>query len=761
MIRTRTLISVVFYLFLFTISGYTQDVKKIAQEPNDTFHEIIKAERRAAQNRMQFKANQNTTNYDIKYHRLECTVDPASDPASISGNVTTYWEAVEPMNTIIFDLAGNMNVSQVIQRGDSLTFTHNGDELVVTLPVTQVTGVLDSLTITYWGNPSDSASGSLFGGFVSFNQQTHNGIPILWTESFFGVKEWFPCKQDLKERADSIDVFVTHPQFYNTHEYKTASNGVLVSETVHDSTKTTHWKHRYPIPAPLICIAVTNYSVYHEYAYAGTDHEFPIINYVFPEHLSDVQKYTPVTTTIMELYGDLFEMYPYADEKYGHAEIIANYGMENPTIAFMGVFDDREFIAHELAHEWFDCKVTCGSMEDIWLSEGFATYLDLLTREHLDGNEAFITKRRQYVRDITAKSNGSVFCTDTTSVDRIFDYRLTYKKASMVLHMLRYKLGDTDFFGAIQNYLADPELAFGYARTIDLQNHFEAQSGFDLDNFFADWYTGEGHPSYQLQWNQSGDDAYFLINQSQSHPSVSFFEMPVPVKVNGSDGQSQWLRLENTENGQLYVENVSFPITSVQVDPERELITGYNRGTYSPCLSNSEMQTISVIDTIYLPDSILVTICEDGIIYLVPEDTDTDIAVIRGACIDSIVAISNTPVNVPLSGLDNGTYWLYARDSTGNISEFEAFTIMGVGVEQGNSESFHIYPNPTNSLLTIETESSDHYSINITTLNGQHILIGEMEGASHQVDLSSFQKGVYLITIRSKDFVTTRKIIKM
>lgn len=71
-----------------------------------------------------------------------------------------------------------------------------------------------------------------------------------------------------------------------------------------------------------------------------------------------------------------------------------------------------------------------------------------------------------------------------------------------------------------------------------------------------------------------------------------------------------------------------------------------------------------------------------------------------------------------------------------------------------------IYPNPTNSQFTIETDNPDHYSIEITSLNGQQILTGEMEGTTHQIDLSSFQKGVYFITVRSDDFVTTRKIIK-
>jgi aminopeptidase N len=671
--QTCTSLLVFLLSFLFSISGYSQYLEnRILQDTTDRFKENVVLKRLAAQNRLQTKANQYTNNYDLKYYRFHWTVDPALEPAWISGSVTIYWEAVEPMNTITFYLADNMTVSEVIQREDKLPFAHDEGKLMITLSSTQTAGSLDSLTITYGGNPTGKHSSSLFGDLYSFYQDRHNGIPIVWTESIALEAPnyfWWPSKQSFTDRADSIDIFITHPQYFDIHEYQTASNGVLISETVDDTSKTAHWKHRYPILDNYIGFAITNYTVYCEYAYEGTEHEFPIINYVFPEHLSDVQKYTPVTATIIELYGDLFEMYPYADEKYGHAEIIANYGFENTTLSLMGFFDNREIIAHELAHMWFANKISCASWEDVWLNEGFATYLDLLTREHLDGDEAFRNRRRKYVNDVTMKSDGSVFCPDTTSIERILDYRLTYKKSSMVLHMLRYKLGDEDFFAAVQNYLADPKLAFSYAKTIDLQNHFEAQSDMDLDEFFADWYMGEGHPSYQVQWNQVGENAYFQINQTQSHPSVSFFEMPLPVKVNGSEGETQWLRLENTENDQLIERTVAFPISSVQIDPEYEIISANNSITYSPSV--------------------------------------------------------------------------------------------GTHLENHKDEEMRIYPNPTCTTLNIETSISDHFSIDMTSLNGQILYSIESEEPTKMLNVSSFKPGVYFITIRSKDFVRTEKIIKL
>ena len=562
------------FVFLFSLSS-------IAQYDKD-FEHLLHVEKRAGANLMNFKESLSTTDYDVKYHRLEWTVDPGSAIPSIAGDVTTYWEALADMTSITFDMASNLNVTSVMQRGISLSFEHSSDEISIDFEETQNTGVLDSLTITYSGNPTSS-------GFGSYIHSNHSGTPILWTLSEpYGAMGWWPCKQSLNDKIDVIDVIVTHPKFYGDDEYKTASNGLLQSEVTTGANKTTHWRHEHPIPAYLIAIAVTNYAVYNNYAFEGTDTEIPIVNYVYPEDLAYAESKTPVTADLIELYSDLFELYPYANEKYGHAQFGWGGGMEHTTMSFMGSFG-RGLIAHELAHQWFGNKITCGSWEDIWLNEGFATYLEALSREHFDGDTAFISWRDDTIDAITNYSYGSVFCQDTSSVGSIFSFRLSYQKGAMVLHMLRYKLGDDDFYQGIKNYLADPELAFGYALTINLQEHLEAQSGMDLDEYFADWFMGEGYPSYDIEWDQEGDTAFFKVEQSQSHSSVDYFEMPLPIKVTGTGGETQWVRLENTENGQIFTETVDFSISNVYFDPNHELISRYNSVNYNSSLNTTTM----------------------------------------------------------------------------------------------------------------------------------------------------------------------------
>ena len=533
---------------------------------------ISKTEAKAAATKINFKANPNTANYDVTYHKLEFTVDPAI--ADIAGKVTSTFTALENMTAVIFDLDNNMTVTSVTQNGNSISYSQNtNEELIITLQNTLNLGDSTSVVITYNGTPLSS-------GFDSFEASTHgNGLdksPALWTLSEpYGALDWWPCKQDLNDKVDSIDVFITAPK-----QYTSVSNGLEQGTTTTLTSKTTHFKHQYPIPAYLIAIAVTNYSTYsHQVSYKNNN--FPIVNYVYPENLTSAQNSTLITVDIMEHFIDLFGDYPYKNEKYGHAQFGWGGGMEHTTVSFMGSFN-RGLIAHELAHQWFGDKVTCGSWQDIWLNEGFATYLSGLTIEHLDGDTSFKNWRSSNISSITSSTNGAVYISDAdvTNVNRIFSSRLSYNKGAMVLHMLRKKLGDTNFFKGVKNYITDPNLAYNYAKTPDLMAHLEASSGLDLNEFFNDWVYNQGYPTYSLTWHQPTTNTISIqLNQTQSHASVSFFEANVTIRLNGINGEVLDVVLNNLTNGETFIEDVNFTVSTINFDPDYHLISKNNTTT--------------------------------------------------------------------------------------------------------------------------------------------------------------------------------------
>ncbi len=526
---------------------------------------IAQKEKHSASRAMNVQANPNTLNYDVTYHKLELNVNPAVH--TISGKVTTTYTAVSNMNTITFDLVSAMVVSSVRKNGTPLAYTQSANELTITLPATQAAGTADTLEITYSGTPPNT-------GHVFYD--THNSSPILFTLSeSFGDKEWWPCKQDMNDKIDSIDLYITAPS-----QYISVGNGVeTTAPVISGANKTTHFHHHYPIPAYLVSISVANYSVFNQVG--GTaPNTYPIVNYVFPENLALAQTNLGQVPSFLNFYESILGIYPFHNEKYGNAEVTYS-GMEHPTVSFISNYD-RYIIEHEMAHQWFGDKVTCGTWKDIWLNEGFATFMDELLIEHFDGNAAGITNRAGMITNITSLPGGAVYLTDAEALDenRIFSGRLTYNKGAMVLNMLRLKMGETAFLQGLRNYLEDPNLAYKTVVTTNFKAHMEAVYGSSLTEFFNDWVYNQGYPIYNITaQNISAGQVRVTINQTRSHASVSYFEMPIPLKFTGAGGQVFTTTVDNTVNGQQFIINVPFTVTGVVFDPEKHIISKNSTAT--------------------------------------------------------------------------------------------------------------------------------------------------------------------------------------
>ncbi|MFA5971839.1 MAG: M1 family aminopeptidase [Lentimicrobiaceae bacterium] len=503
-------------------------------------------------------------NYDLKYHRFFLFADPAQ--SYISGSVTSYFVATQPgMSSIQFELYSTMLADSAFHRGIKYSINHTDNVITVPLGSILPEGTLDSVTVYYHGNPTTS-------GFGSFGNEIHGGAPGMWTLSEpYGASDWWPSKNDLTDKIDSIDMFVVTPKGNHV-----ASNGLLISETPYGTNSVlAHWKHRYPIASYLIAIASTNYARFSDYLKTGTD-SLLVLNYVYPEDSASVRNNAYSVLESIALYENLFAPYPFRAEKYGHAEFGWGGGMEHQTMTFLGkgAFNG-EIIAHELAHQWFGDMITCGSWHDIWLNEGFATYCAGLRYESLNPHYWYLW-RFNNISNVCRFPGGSVYCDDTTNVNRIFDSRLSYSKGALLLHMLRWVVGDEKFFTGMKSYANDPVLRFNFARTSDFKKHIEDASGQDLTGFFADWFYGQGFPSYTINVDQTPDHATTVeIFQSQSDVSVNFFEMPVPIQFFG-EGKDTLMVFNHTFSGKTFVTNPGFEIDSVKFDPELWLVSANN-----------------------------------------------------------------------------------------------------------------------------------------------------------------------------------------
>lgn len=561
--------------FLISQQFYSQK-----HEQNIDMKGLIEKEKKSFTQKMNIgNTNPNTLNYDLQYQRMDVTLNPASN--NISGSVTSHFKPTQNMGSIYFDLTTSLTVSQVKYHGNNLTFQQlPSNEVKIDFQTPVAANTLDSLTIHYSGTPP-SANGA-------FTTATQGGVPVLSTlNEPYGAQDWFPTKQSLNDKIERFDFKITTPS-----NYSVAANGKLMSETFPTgSTKLTFWRTMYPTPAYLIALSITNFVKLTD---TIGNPPFPFVNYIYPSTNSNQTSLNNIewTKQVMNTFETYFGSYPFRNEKYGHMEFMYGGGMEHQTMSSMGGWS-KQLIAHELTHQWFGDKVTCGAWNDIWLNEGFATFGEHLANEKLlMTNTEFLNYLQGQSSYITASTTGTVYVPDSglSSINRIFDSRLSYSKGGYVLRMLKWILGDAAFYQALKDYHARPNLAYSYARTADFNASLLQSTGTDFTEFFNDWVYGEGYPTYTIKWMQGGNQALFKVSQTQSSSAVSFFEMRLPIKVTGTSGQTAYLVLNNTSNNQSFLESVTFPIASVQFNYEYQILDKNSTVTQDNTLSVSSVE---------------------------------------------------------------------------------------------------------------------------------------------------------------------------
>ncbi len=548
---------------------------------SSVFDSIVVAEQRDEVLKLSATQSSFTDEYDVTYMRAQWQVDPRV--YYISGNITFYIKPIATgLSDVYFDLNDTMLVNSfTFHSVTSTNFSRDNNQVILHLQSAIPTGTLDSVTISYEGKPVST-------GFGSFTQSSHINDSTNVTENIiytlsepYGASDWFPCKNSLTDKMDSIDIIVQMPE-----QYKVGTNGVVVENfLLNDSTRLMHWRSRYPIVTYLVGIAVTNYSEFDEDCVLSSGDTVKVIEYVYPEDSLYYSTHPGTVVPMIQLYSNLFGDYPFKKEKYGHAQWNWGGGEEHQTMSFVNFPDEFELVAHELGHQWFGDKITCGSWQDIWLNEGFATYLAGLTYENL-GPVYWLPYKSGTLTRALRDSVNSVFCDDTTSVSRIFSSQITYAKGMYVLHMLRWKLGDSIFFKAIYNYINDTDLCYGFARTENLKQHLEETSGENLDEFFNDWFYGKGYPSYHINWSVFANGFVALaIHQTQNNPDVSFFEMPLPIELKDATHDTI-VRVENNFNDENFqLGPFSFTPDTLKFDPDLWIASTHNTITHDPSLT--------------------------------------------------------------------------------------------------------------------------------------------------------------------------------
>lgn len=468
----------------------------------------------------------------------------------------------EGVNKLRLDLANasaalngrGMKVSQVISEGKTLTYTHEQDVLLIDLPTAPRLNQRISYTITYAGKPASGLkiANNKYGDRTFFSDN--------WPDK---GRHWLSIVDHPYDKA-TCEFIITAPA-----HYQVVSNGLVMEETdLTDGNRITHWKQSVPIASWLYVLGVAQFAVQRVDVFDNKAIETWVYSQDREKGFYD---FAVPTKSVLEFYSS--HVGPFAYEKLANIQSNSVSGGMEAASAILysesSVVGDRNLrwrnvVIHEIAHQWFGNSVTEYDWDDVWLSEGFATYFTLLFIEHEYGRDAFITGLSDSKRQVDAfheKNPGYTIVHDNLKdMDKVTSSH-TYQKGSWTLHMLRGIMGEDAFWNGIRAYYNKYQNA--NATTSDFRKEMEEASGRDLKIFFDQWLYKLGALKLAGSWKYDKKKKEVIIRLDQVQTDGSLFMMPIPVAIHFPGTQQPLMKTVDVK------ERTNVITIPVESNPER------------------------------------------------------------------------------------------------------------------------------------------------------------------------------------------------
>jgi hypothetical protein len=452
------------------------------------------------------------TNIDIKYHKIWWRINPDSSVKYIKGCVQTNFLTLAAASAISFDINAVLIIDSVRFDGAKLpagNITRAGNVMTINLGTTLPANTLDSIWVYYRGTPP-AVNGAAEGYQVATDPTSGQDYIYTLSESYED-RDWWPCKANMKDKIDSIDIVVSTP-WNGADTFWVAANGKLVDSAVAGGNRTFTFENRSPMASYLVCVSVARYNRYYRTVNIGGTNVQVVYNLLrgksastYNSIISAMDKVNQVLVAFSDKFGD----YPFKNEKHGFYEGLGGAGgMEHQTFSAIAsnALTSQSTLCHELMHQWFGDKTTFATWADLWLAEGFARYGEALAGELVPATGldpvAEMLSAKSSARSLTTNRTRITSYANSAQVWSNANVKAVYERGCMVVSMLRALSGDDNFFTACKNYL-DSANGSGYksATTDSLKNNFNAVLNYDLTAFFNDWVIGQGHPTTVVNWN--------------------------------------------------------------------------------------------------------------------------------------------------------------------------------------------------------------------------------------------------------------------
>ncbi|MDE2125074.1 MAG: M1 family metallopeptidase [Armatimonadetes bacterium] len=509
---------------------------------------------------------------------LRIDVDPAGE--TITGAAShTITALATPLSRIQLDAGAELQIRSCAIDGRPVPFVHQQESLVVkpVRPIPAGHSVTLHIAWTLTGGPANAGpNGTLGWKWVEPGLRSGVAAVGFWTQGETNGNHLWAPMVDHPNVKTTVDEIVTVPA-----GWACIGNGSLVSDVSHRGagTHTIHWQLKEPIATYLISLAGGAMDEKH------TEwHGIPLTYAVPAGQGAALDASFGNTPDILSFYtGVLHVAFPWP--KLAQTAVPGfNGGMENASAITYGTsilsrpgaanYPSSYFTSHEIAHQWFGDLVTCKDWGDIWLNEGFATFMQLQYFRHAFGKAAFDGARENDLRTVLAEATRyerPLSCLTYRQRDMLFD-SCSYQKGALVLDLLRRTMGDTRFWHAIRLYLT--RYRFGNANSRDFERAMAQGGGMDLSTFFRQWVFLPGHPIISGEWTWNAATGHVVVTAEQrtsiaSGPAV--WNVPLKIAVDTAGGKTAEFTETFDQDNQSWSLPVGAHPTAVRLDPDHIL----------------------------------------------------------------------------------------------------------------------------------------------------------------------------------------------
>ncbi len=672
-------------------------------------------------------------------------------------------------------------------------FSHDG--MILTIPLTNPinTGEIVNVSVSYHGEPFHEG----WGGFHWSGQYCFNlGVGFISIPHNLG-KTWFPCIDDFHDRA-FYTIYAT------VEEGKDAVCGGLLEEVINNGngTLTYKWVMGQTIPTYLASVAVGDYARWTD-TYNGMNEDVPIEIWVKPSDSNNVDGSFQNLNAILEIFEDKFGPYRFDRVGYVGTAIAAMEHACNiayPHSSINGGLGSESLLAHELAHMWFGDNVTCASAEEMWINEGWATFMDGIYQE-------FLYSRDQYLDFLRAKHKNVIQFCHTSSGDGSYfplnqiPQNVTYGMAAydwgaITVHTLRGYFGDEVFFDAMAGF--NEEFKYNYAYSEDMRDFLTGHTGIDMTGWFDNWVLHSGTPHFSVDSftvASIGDDTDVTVYMKQKRHGPEFIGNSNRVELTFMDNNWEIHTDVIFFDGQTGSATFNVPIVpeAVYVDLNElmfDATTEYSRVIKETGLSNFgncffKLDVQNITDSIFIrvehnwapPDSLKnpvqgLTLSPyrywkiDGIFNedfittgvfmynkgaflddgLITNENDSIVILYRSGPADDWQFLGFTQIgpwtigNLYVENIQKGEYTVAVCDDT------------FVGIKKnktGKKAELNIYPNPSNGKFNIDTNHSG--TLLFYDVNGKMVDSYKVDSNTKSIvwDSAGLSEGTYFVWYKS------------